>query len=105
MVAILPSQTPMYPADWLLLSPHCTSPVQAARAFETPMRLPNQYPPECPFLSLHSPTLPVGPFLFPGNLAAIMEVSEAMVKTFQKFEPAPRRGEPEVSRRTPDYFL
>ena len=40
-----------------------------------------------------------------GNLAAIMEVSETMQKSFQKFEPAPRRGEPEVSRRTPDYFL
>lgn len=38
-----------------------------------------------------------------GNLAALMEVSEAMSKSFQKFEPAPRRGEPEVSRRTPDY--
>jgi hypothetical protein len=34
-----------------------------------------------------------------------MEVSEGMAKSFQKFEPAPRRGEPEVSRRTPDYFL
>jgi hypothetical protein len=43
--------------------------------------------------------------LLPGNLAAIMEVSEGMAKSFQKFEPAPRRGEPEVSRRTPDYFL
>jgi hypothetical protein len=40
-----------------------------------------------------------------GNLAAIMEVSENMTKSFQKFEPAPRRGEPEVTRRTPDYFL
>ena len=38
-----------------------------------------------------------------GNLAAIMEVTETMAKTFQTFEPAPRRGEPEVSRRTPDY--
>jgi serine/threonine-protein phosphatase 2A catalytic subunit len=40
-----------------------------------------------------------------GNLAALMEVSEAMAKGFQKFEPAPRRGEPEAARRTPDYFL
>lgn len=32
----------------------------------------------------------------PGNLAAIMEVSDTMDKAFQKFEPAPRRGEPEV---------
>jgi serine/threonine-protein phosphatase 2A catalytic subunit len=45
------------------------------------------------------------PYLPPGNLAALMEVSESMAKSFQKFEPAPRRGEPEVSRRTPDYFL
>lgn len=44
-------------------------------------------------------------FVSAGNLAAIMEVSESMAKSFQKFEPAPRRGEPEVSRRTPDYFL
>jgi serine/threonine-protein phosphatase 2A catalytic subunit len=34
-----------------------------------------------------------------------MEVTETMQKLFQKFEQAPRRGEPEVSRRTPDYFL
>jgi hypothetical protein len=26
-----------------------------------------------------------------------------MTKTFQKFEPAPRRGEPEAAKRTPDY--
>jgi len=38
-----------------------------------------------------------------GNLAALMEVSESMAKSFQKFEPAPRRGEPEAARRTPDY--
>ncbi|KAL6769940.1 hypothetical protein ACKKBG_A32965 [Auxenochlorella protothecoides x Auxenochlorella symbiontica] len=40
-----------------------------------------------------------------GNMAAIMEVDETMVKTFSQFDPAPRRGEPEVTRRTPDYFL
>lgn len=40
-----------------------------------------------------------------GNMAAILEVSEDMDKSFQKFDPAPRRGEAEVSRRTPDYFL
>mmetsp|Transcript_34386 Transcript_34386/g.61989 ORF Transcript_34386/g.61989 Transcript_34386/m.61989 type:complete len:307 (-) Transcript_34386:401-1321(-) len=40
------------------------------------------------------------------NLAAIMEVHDNMERTFQKFEPAPRRGEPEVpARSTPDYFL
>ena len=31
-----------------------------------------------------------------GNMAAIMEVSETMKKNFLQFEPAPRRGEPEV---------
>ena len=36
-------------------------------------------------------------FLVPaGNMAAIMEVSESMRKSFLQFEPAPRRGEPEV---------
>ena len=43
----------------------------------------------------------VGPGLTPGaaagNMAAIMEVSEQMRKSFLQFEPAPRRGEPEVS--------
>ncbi len=29
-------------------------------------------------------------------MAAIMEVADDMNRTFQKFEPAPRRGEPEV---------
>mmetsp|Transcript_1068 Transcript_1068/g.1731 ORF Transcript_1068/g.1731 Transcript_1068/m.1731 type:complete len:323 (+) Transcript_1068:143-1111(+) len=45
-----------------------------------------------------------------GNMAAIMEVSDDVVtRTFQKFEPAPRRGEPESGASTlgtrPDYFL
>lgn len=40
-----------------------------------------------------------------GNMAAIMEVDEHMNKSFSQFDPAPRRGEPEVTRRTPDYFL
>jgi len=30
---------------------------------------------------------------------------EQLNKTFLQFDPAPRRGEPHVSRRTPDYFL
>ena len=30
-------------------------------------------------------------------MAAIMEVSEQMRKSFLQFEPAPRRGEPEVT--------
>ena len=33
---------------------------------------------------------------FAGNMAAIMEVNETMNKKFLQFEPAPRRGEPEV---------
>ena len=40
-----------------------------------------------------------------GNQAAILEVDEKLDYTFLQFEPAPRRGEPHVSRRTPDYFL
>lgn len=40
-----------------------------------------------------------------GNQAAIMEVDEHLNKVFLQFDPAPRRGEPHVSRRTPDYFL
>ena len=40
-----------------------------------------------------------------GNQAAIMEVDEKMGHSFLQFDPAPRRGEPEVTRRTPDYFL
>jgi serine/threonine-protein phosphatase 2A catalytic subunit len=40
-----------------------------------------------------------------GNMAAIMEVGEGMTKEFSQFDPAPRKGEPEVTRRTPDYFL
>ncbi|EFA78478.1 protein phosphatase 2A catalytic subunit [Heterostelium album PN500] len=40
-----------------------------------------------------------------GNQAAIMEIDEKMKHTFLQFDPAPRRGEPHVTRRTPDYFL
>jgi len=40
-----------------------------------------------------------------GNQAAILEVDEKLEYTFIQFEPAPRRGEPHVTRRTPDYFL
>ena len=40
-----------------------------------------------------------------GNMAAIMEVADDLTRTFQKFDPAPRRGEPEVGKNTPDYFL
>uniref|UniRef100_A0A1D1Z3J1 protein-serine/threonine phosphatase n=2 Tax=Anthurium amnicola TaxID=1678845 RepID=A0A1D1Z3J1_9ARAE len=40
-----------------------------------------------------------------GNMASIMEVDDCMGHMFIQFEPAPRRGEPDVTRRTPDYFL
>jgi serine/threonine-protein phosphatase 2A catalytic subunit len=40
-----------------------------------------------------------------GNQAAIMELDENMNHIYIQFDPAPRRGEPHVTRRTPDYFL
>jgi serine/threonine-protein phosphatase 2A catalytic subunit len=40
-----------------------------------------------------------------GNQAAIMEVDETLNKTFLQFDPAPRRGEPHLGRKTPEYFL
>jgi len=40
-----------------------------------------------------------------GNQAAIMILDENMKAEFQKFDPAPRQGEPNITRRTPDYFL
>jgi len=40
-----------------------------------------------------------------GNQAAIMEIDEHLEYTFLQFDPAPRRGEPQITRRTPDYFL
>lgn len=40
-----------------------------------------------------------------GNQAAIMEIDEHLEYTFLQFDPAPRRGEPQVTRRIPDYFL
>lgn len=40
-----------------------------------------------------------------GNQAAIMEVDEMLNKSFLQFDPAPRRGEPHINRKTPDYFL
>jgi serine/threonine-protein phosphatase 2A catalytic subunit len=40
-----------------------------------------------------------------GNEAGIMEVDEQMNFNFLVFDPAPRRGEPHVTKRTPDYFL
>jgi len=40
-----------------------------------------------------------------GNEAAIMEIDEHLRFTFLQFDPAPRRGEAQVTKRTPDYFL
>ena len=40
-----------------------------------------------------------------GNQAAIMEMDDSLRYSFIQFDPAPRRGEPLISRRTPDYFL
>jgi len=40
-----------------------------------------------------------------GNTASIMELDESMKHTFLQFDPAPKRGEPHVTRKTPDYFL
>ncbi|XP_024982654.1 serine/threonine-protein phosphatase PP2A catalytic subunit-like isoform X2 [Cynara cardunculus var. scolymus] len=40
-----------------------------------------------------------------GNMASVLEVDDCKGHTFIQFEPAPRRGEPDVTRRTPDYFL
>jgi len=39
------------------------------------------------------------------NQAAIMEIDEHLEYTFLQYDPAPRKGGPSVTRRTPDYFL
>ena len=40
-----------------------------------------------------------------GNLAGLLEFDEHMQRCFSQFDPAPRRGEAQVSKKTPDYFL
>ena len=40
-----------------------------------------------------------------GNQAGIMEIDENMRHNLISFDTAPRRGEPQVLKRTPDYFL
>ncbi len=40
-----------------------------------------------------------------GNQAAIMEVDEYYNREFLQFDPAPRRGEPVLSKRPIEYFL
>lgn len=39
------------------------------------------------------------------NEGAFMEVDENLEKTFYQFDPAPKRGEAQVMKKTPDYFL
>ena len=39
------------------------------------------------------------------NEAAFMEVDENMSTSFYRFDPAPRRGEAQLMKKTPDYFL
>jgi len=40
-----------------------------------------------------------------GNMAAILEIGENMDHNFLQFDPAPRQIEPDMTRKTPDYFL
>jgi len=40
-----------------------------------------------------------------GNQAAIMEVDEHLRQTYIQFDPAPKRNDINVQKRTPDYFL
>ena len=39
------------------------------------------------------------------NQAAITELDSTLKYSFLQFDPAPHRGEPHVTRCTPDYFL
>lgn len=40
-----------------------------------------------------------------GNSAAIIEVDEHLKCTNMQFDPSPRRGEVNLAKKTPDYFL
>ena len=40
-----------------------------------------------------------------GNLAGLLELDENMNSVYLQFESAPRRGEANITKRTPDYFL
>ena len=40
-----------------------------------------------------------------GNQAGIMEVDEHLESIIQTFDPAPVKGETNISKRVPDYFL
>ena len=39
------------------------------------------------------------------NTAAIIEVDESMHTTTLQFDPCPNRGEVNLAKKTPDYFL
>lgn len=38
-------------------------------------------------------------------MAAMIEVDENMKTTYMQFDPSPRRGEANLAKKTPDYFL
>ncbi|GIQ92457.1 hypothetical protein KIPB_016240, partial [Kipferlia bialata] len=40
-----------------------------------------------------------------GNQAALMELSDNLAEKFLCFQPAPRPGKPDISRRVPEYFI
>jgi serine/threonine-protein phosphatase 2A catalytic subunit len=40
-----------------------------------------------------------------GNQAALLEIDEYLNEKFQQFDAAPKRGEPHIAKRLPDYFL
>jgi serine/threonine-protein phosphatase 2A catalytic subunit len=40
-----------------------------------------------------------------GNMAAMIEVDESLKTTYMQFDPSPRRGETNLAKKTPDYFL
>ena len=39
------------------------------------------------------------------NMAAMIEVDENLKTTYMQFDPSPRRGEANLAKKTPDYFL
>jgi serine/threonine-protein phosphatase 2A catalytic subunit len=40
-----------------------------------------------------------------GNQAALLEIDEDLNEKLQTFDSAPKRGEPPITKRLPDYFL
>ena len=76
----------------------------AAQVFHLSLAYPLQHDTACFFWIFSA----ICHFLTAGNMAGIMEVADNMTHNFQKFEPAPRRGEPEAASgggTRPDYFL